>query len=186
MTKKSRLTGYIEVDRQSDEEELAMAEDILEVAHCATGDVALTAQQKKAAALLSQGVPISAVAMQVGCTPRAVQKWVKLPQMQSALDYYNNLMLDRIMVTREMLTVQFYEERAKASSAMEGIAALREIGKLNGLYAPEKVETTTDIKSVKQIEALDDDKLIELSEGDVTLIPEPVNYDEEDNAEDAE
>jgi hypothetical protein len=37
-------------------------------------------------------------------------------------------------ITKDLLTAQFYEERSRSTTSMEGVACLREVGKLHGLY----------------------------------------------------
>ena len=87
-------------------------------------------------------------------------------------------------ITRDLLTSQFYEERARSTNAAEGVACLREVGKLHGLYETkltlkEEGSGNSTEKTLNQISRMDDgtiiEKLNELSGGEIDLLPRKIN-----------
>lgn len=85
-------------------------------------------------------------------------------------------------ITRDLLTSQFYEERARSINAAEGVACLREVGKLHGLYETklmikEEGEGKGVEKTLNQIARMEDAHIIaELSENgqELDLLPRKI------------
>lgn len=176
------------VDRQqlnafdiTPDEELHQLELEAATAHTRTADLLepLTPQEAKFVAMLCQGLPKKVAAEAAGYTAASTPyALMKKPRVLAALEQQKMLFAEKAMVNRDILTVQFYEERAKAATAGEGIAALREIGRLHGLYEANKVEVTKkEVTNAKQVETLSVDELIELSADDYEeLAPQPITY----------
>lgn len=144
----------------------------------------LTPQENALVAYLTQGVPLMTAGRMSGInSPKQVLRIADKPQVKHAIQYVQHLAMERMVISKELLTSQLYEERAKAATAGEGIAALREIAKLHGLYEAQKIEVTkTEIKSVRQIEAMDDAELGRLVEDAdfEDLAPTPLEHDDAD------
>jgi hypothetical protein len=67
-------------------------------------------------------------------------------------------------VTRENLTLMLLEAHGKAGTAMEEIAAIKELGKMHGIYEPEKkVVEHQKITRVEQLRTLSDADLTRLA-----------------------
>jgi hypothetical protein len=72
-------------------------------------------------------------------------------------------------ITREDVISGFLDAVALATTATEVVAAWREIGKINGLYEPQKVEIT---KTLKDLTRLKDEELVRLAplDGDFRVL----------------
>jgi phage terminase small subunit len=73
-------------------------------------------------------------------------------------------------VTREKLTEMLFEAHSHAGNATEEILAIRELGKMHGLYAETKksikVDMTQEIRHVRQFEQMSDAQLARIAGGD--------------------
>lgn len=86
----------------------------------------------------------------------------------------------KIEVTNELLNSMLFEAHASAASSTEKIAAVRELGKMNGLYAPEKREIDiTSVKKVQQLETLSDEELVRRANMQLDLRNKPEIIDVE-------
>jgi len=136
----------------------------------------LTEQEKQALHYLAYGFTKAAAAKAAGFPSTAV---FQRQHVQEAMDELNNTATAEIKVTRDMLTQMLFESHRKSATATEEIAAVREIGKLHGLYESDRMKQTTNINVnvIEQIESLPDDELLELAniDGVYTLEPEPIN-----------
>ena len=104
-----------------------------------------------------------------GMSPEAAARAVGMPAVPNQ-DRLNELMSlfpdnpNTVRVTRELLNKMLFDAHMKAANATEEIAAIRELGKLNGLYEQADTTVKVEINSIKQLEELPDEKLIELAE----------------------
>lgn len=55
-----------------------------------------------------------------------------------------------LVITRDMLTLMFLEERERSGTASEGIAALREIGRLNALYPEQQLQRMAIMNEIRK------------------------------------
>lgn len=94
-------------------------------------------------------------------------------KIKNACEFYDEATVSKIKVDRNKLTNMLFEAHRHSATATEEIAAIREIGKMNGLYEPEKtVAITANYTKVEQMESLSDEELLELSDNTVdTLTP---------------
>lgn len=103
-----------------------------------------------------------------------------------AVGFSQTLHKTEMNITRDLLTSQMYEERARSISATEGMACLNGIAKLNGLFdnkvlvveAGKEGEDSVAKKSLKAIQRKTDDELIaELDRDGITidLLPTKIN-----------
>ena len=85
-----------------------------------------------------------------------------LDKISLLLQHFRDEELSAIKVTRDNLTVMLYEAHRKSANSTEEIAAIRELGKMHGVYEAEKTESVQ-IHKVEQLERLDDAELIKLA-----------------------
>jgi acetyl-CoA acetyltransferase len=82
-------------------------------------------------------------------------------------------------VTRENLTLMLLESHRKAATATEEIAAVREIGKLNGLYEQKITVTNEHVTKIEQLEGLSTEELLRRSQLQLdSLAAEDADFEE--------
>lgn len=110
----------------------------------------LTAPQKRLIAFLRQGLSEEIAANAAGMS---YEEAVEFMQSDAAAKYAQQkatqLQTARVLVTRDMLTLMLLEERERSGTASEGISAIREIGRLNGLY-PEQADSMAKVRAYEQ------------------------------------
>jgi hypothetical protein len=97
---------------------------------------------------------------------------MRAPRIKAGLDMLRKREFYDIRITRESLSHMLLEAHAKAATATEEIAAIRELGKMNGLYAPEQRVNTnvnTEVKTLRHLQQLNDNELLKLAGEDITL-----------------
>jgi len=146
--------------------------------------VFLTSQEKAFCKGVAQGQPPAIVAKTIGLTPQKLwMDWMERKDITHVLALLKH-QVDQFMgveVTRELLNTMLFEAHATSATSMEKIAAVRELGKMNGVYAPEKKEITLQaVTKVEQLESMTDAELVERAGFDVTLKNrEPVTIEHE-------
>lgn len=122
----------------------------------------LTAQERQFVMFIGRGYRPSTAAREAGYSPTNAPQLLQRRAIALAVAEIRELQNQQLSnaVTRENLTVMLFEAHAKAGSATEEIAAIREIGKMNGLYAPEKVQHEV---TENQLEQLSDQELMRLA-----------------------
>lgn len=117
-----------------------------------------TAQEQAFARYVARGMHPVAAARAAGMPA--------VPPAERIADLVNTFPnnVNQHVVTRDLLNKMLFEAHAKAATASEEIAAIRELGKLNGLYEQADTTVKVEINSIKQLEELPDEKLIELAE----------------------
>lgn len=155
----------------------------------------LTTQEIGLLTYIRMGLPIPHAVKASGMTrSRAAAFLESDPRAREATEYAAVLHTSAINVTAELLTMQAYEERARAGNATEGLKALEVIAKINqiGAYASAGTQKNGRLidsqalelnngsrraKNRKQLEQMTDDKLLEDANlGYDSLEPEPVDY----------
>ena len=148
-------------------------------------DAGFTVQQERFLLYVLRGLPPSHAAINAGYPAVQAGALMANPKIQAALDMLRAREFMDIRITRDRLNGMLLEAHAKAANATEEIAAIRELGKMNGLYAPEQkvnVNVNTEVKSVKQLQQLDDAKLLELAGNVIPL--DPADYEIVDGDDD--
>lgn len=143
----------------------------------------LTGQQMELLAYLRMGFPVGKAAASVNMTKKDALVWLSEdPRARAALEYNTALKEKSIVVTRDLLISQFYEERMRSATASEGIQALTQIGKIMGFYEHEKKvavrDATSGQKTRKQLERLTDAELAEEAGMEIDLEPTEVKYED--------
>lgn len=127
--------------------------------------------------MASGASPVSA-GKAVGATKEQALSWARDPDVTALVDGIHANHMEGVKFTREKLSSMLLQSYYKAATATEEIAAVREIGKLQGLYAPETQEVSINVNNAKQLENLSDAELAKLAgmenptviEGDFTEI----------------
>jgi len=136
----------------------------------------LTAQQEQFVLYALRGLTPSQAAKAAGYKSHAHSGRSLMAQekIQALLGHLRSEELDNIKVTRDKLTIMLFEAHRKSATSTEEIAAVRELGKMHGLYEPEKVQTQSlHLHKVEQLERLDDAELVKLAGADDFVLPPP-------------
>lgn len=126
----------------------------------------LTAQEQRFVGLYVQGLSVNAAAEAAGYQnpPEAARRLMREEAVIETLTALKMRQMDSLseLVTRDFVGHIFIEAHKKAATATEEIAAGRELGKLYGLYAPEKAATEINVtvNRIEQLEALSDEELM--------------------------
>lgn len=146
----------------------------------------LTEQERTLVVSLARGMTLAQAARLAGYTQTtSAKKALERPHVASALGAMRNSLLASLgnAVTRENLTLMLFEAHRNAATATEQIAAIREIGKMHGLYEPERKVVDAHISgAVQHIRQLDDAELVRLaglSTSDIDI--EDADYTEVDD-----
>lgn len=101
--------------------------------------------------------------------------YLKSDSCQAILDHLRTNEFNDVRASREYLTSLLFESYHKAGTSMEEIAAIREIGKLNGLYkSDDQAKNVTinqigNIQNIKQLEKMTEAQLIEMVHQPITI-----------------
>lgn len=110
-----------------------------QVQHSSTQD--MSAQELRFCAFLRQGLHLELAANAAGLSIPAARELVQSTDVvAAAARHASALQNGAILVTRDMLTLMLLEERERSATASEGVAAIREIGRLNGLYPEQHLQ----------------------------------------------
>lgn len=126
----------------------------------------LTSQEVKFVTFIVRGLTPVAAGKQVGLTPTKANEMLAQENVQTALTAARERVEQHIgfAVTRDNLTLMLLEAHSKAGTAMEEIAAVREIGKMHGLYEPTKsIVEHKQITRADQLRNLSDAELAKLA-----------------------
>lgn len=167
-----------------------------------SGDLPRMSQQEVALlTYIRMGLPVSHSARGAGMSMHRATTFLECdPRGREAAEYAGSLHSATIIVTKELLTLQAYEERARAATATEGLKALEVVAKLHeiGSYAGAskalkkgaEIEGKVEPKKVrnrKQLQQMSDDELLEGADlGYDSFEPEPVDYNNAGQAEEVE
>lgn len=163
---------------------------------CHTGKIEkLTTQELGLLTYIRMGLPLTHAARACGMNLSSAKAFLESdPRAKEAAEYAAILHTSSINVTVELLTMQAYEERARAANATEGLKALEVVAKLNniGAYAgggstqkgrvidaqAQQLESGKKrAKNRKQLEQMSDEALLDgAGLGYDELEPEPVDY----------
>lgn len=127
-------------------------------------------RQQQIIMMYMRGMTPAAIAKGLGdTTPQSVGSFIRSETCQAIIDHLRATEFTDVRASREYLTSLFFESYHKAGTAMEEIAALREIGKLNGLYESDKqaknvtINQIGNIQNIKQLEKMTEAQLIEMT-----------------------
>jgi len=87
-------------------------------------------------------------------------------------------------ITRNQLNLMLLEAHKKSANSTEEVAAIRELGKINGLYEPEAPDITINItQDIRKLEVMSDVDLLRLAGKDASLLDTSVEETEEEEEE---
>ena len=152
----------------------------------ALGIHSLTTQEEKYVQLRARNVNPTAAARSAGYKKpaEAVADLAVRDDVQRAVAYFREMSRQAaidagaIEFTRNDATAMLMESHAKSATATEEINAVKELIKLHGLNAPEKVEVN--ITRRDQLEDLSDEELLKLAKQDIHLSPDDYTTTTED------
>lgn len=132
----------------------------------------LNHQESRLVEELLRGVPLIPAAKAAGIKRDQAHEVAARPHVAQTLAYLRDQYAREVVrVDRDMLNMMLLEAHGKAATATEEIMAIRELGKMNGCYEPEKREVVTRNMTYEQVQQLDTDELLRLAEED-SLDPE--------------
>jgi phage terminase small subunit len=88
---------------------------------------------------------------------------LKRPAIQQAVQVEQERLQQEFELNTNQAVAMLLEAHRKATTASEEIASIREIGKLLGLYAPEKKQTITAEVDLSNLEQLTDAELMKVA-----------------------
>ena len=147
--------------------------------------VALTPQQEKLVLLIFRGVSVKAAASHVGMDTATATEMIESEVAQYFIEEMRKREAKNIEITRDRLTLMLLEAHANSATAMEEIAAIRELGKMHDMYEDNKKATTqinVKVTNVKQIEKASDEELMKIVGETIDL--DPSHYEIEQNDKD--
>ena len=130
---------------------------------------------------MSRGAIAAAVGEMGGYdAPKAVVNgFLNSPTAKALIDLYREREFRDARVSRDYLTTLLFESYHKAGTVLEEIAAIREIGKMNGIYESDKQQGSNvtinqigNIQNVKQLERLSEEELSKLA-NDIGVVLDP-------------
>lgn len=133
----------------------------------------LTAQETQFVTYYSRGYTPAAAARAAGYSGAYGRTLAAHPRIAKVIarvkDGQANMIQEAVSV--ENLTNMLFESHRKSATATEEVTAIREIGRLNGLYDKSK-ETTVNIKisDARQLEGVPLEKVLEMAQIDVDTI----------------
>jgi dihydrodipicolinate synthase/N-acetylneuraminate lyase len=135
-------------------------------------DRPFTQQQEQLLLHFMRGMSITAAARASGYTNTSVASaLLREPRFQHMLDLLREREFEETRITRDMLNGMLLTAHSKAATATEEILAIKEMGKLNGLYESDKqrgplVALTVngrDAPQQKQLGRMSDQELLEMA-----------------------
>lgn len=115
-----------------------------------------------------RGAPLLVAAKNAGIKRDAANEVAARPHVAETLAYLRDQYArSQLVVNRDMLNLMLMEAHAKSATATEEVMAIRELGRMNGCYEPEKREVVSHKHmTYEQVRNLDTDQLLELAEDD--------------------
>lgn len=147
----------------------------------------LTNQERDFCVGVSQGQDPKKVAVSLGMSVSAHFRLLKLPKIQNMLAVLK-AQIERYTgtkVSRDLLTEMLFEAHATSGTSTEKIAAIRELGKMHGMYEAEKIKiSNTAADKIEHLETLSDADLAERANLRLDLRNGPSEiYDREETTE---
>jgi hypothetical protein len=142
---------------------------------------ALSSQQEMFLLHFLKGQKVAAAERAAGMHPGVGRELLSREYVDAIVSMLREKTLTDVVVTRELLTQMLFEAHDVAGDATERIKAIIELGRMHGLYADKQgtaitinnQRTNVQVNNIRQIETMDDDKLIELSGTAMRLTPPP-------------
>lgn len=133
-----------------------------------------------------RGMSQAAAAAAAGLAPSSAKKFEQRDHIKDALDHGRRISVIETGITRQRVSDMLMDAYRSATTAAEMVMAARELGRLHGLYAPQKVELDhthklAQVKSEEDIRRLSTADLLQLVnargndvvDGQFELLPAP-------------
>ena len=121
----------------------------------------LSAPMMKFASLVIAGERPQQAAISAGYEPKRAANLLRARRIQAFIAEEQNHYREKYRLEREQLVQMLLAAHCRATSATEEIAAIRELGRLLGLYPV----TKKSVKKVHHIEELSDNELLKIARG---------------------
>ena len=139
-----------------------------------------TRQQEQFMLYFIKGLNATAAATAAGYTsPSAGSNLLRDERIRAALDFLREKHFQEVHISRDKLNAMLMEAHSHATNTLEEVAAIRELGKMNDLYADAKhrsakvqVNIGSQVTNVKEISKLSDEQLIAMVGDEIVLDPE--------------
>lgn len=122
---------------------------------------------------MSQGLMLDAV--QSGALPVGEAEDVYRATMQSARERIREVG----RITRPLLNAMLMESYDHAKTSTERIAAVKELGKMNGLYAPERQIKVSANATLEELGQLSDEELMRIARGEGEILDGEFEVDDD-------
>lgn len=133
-------------------------------------DDGFTAQQEQFILQYMRGLKPAAAARAAGYEASYGSVLLGQEKIQRAIDLLRDQKFTDVRVTRDILNSMLFEAHAKSATATEEIFAIKELGKMNGLYESDKqrgagvqINIGSQVLNHKQIERMGDQQLLEIA-----------------------
>ena len=121
----------------------------------------LSAPMMKFASLVIAGERPQQAAVSAGYEGKRAANLLRARRIQTFIAEEQNYYREKYRLEREQLVQMLLEAHSKASNTTEEVCAIRELGKLLGLYPASKKF----VKKVHHIEELSDNELLKIARG---------------------
>jgi len=129
--------------------------------------------QEQAVLFYLNRVPVSKISELLGVGSQTVKKWLSLPTTLEVLDFYNARLRTNTEITRELLNEVLMETLYLSNEARDRIAAVKELGHLNGLYPEKGMKLKVEAMPVSETLSMGSQKMSELSEEQLVALSSP-------------
>ena len=136
--------------------------------------------QEQAVLFYLNRVPVSKISELLGVGSATVKKWLSLPTTLEVLDFYNARLRTNTEITRELLNEVLMETLYLSNEARDRIAAVKELGHLNGLYPEKGMKLKVEALPVSETLSMGSQKMSELTEEQLVAISSPAKGPEEE------
>lgn len=125
----------------------------------------LDPQESRLVEEVLRGIPLIPAAKAAGIKRTDVHEVLARPHVAQTLAYLRDQYVqEEVIVDRNRLNMMLFEAHSKAATATEEIMAIRELGKMNGCYEPEKRQVQIDQHmTYEQVQQLDTEELLRLA-----------------------
>ena len=146
----------------------------------------LTRQQEMFVMHYLKGQSVASAARAAGYAPTVARRLMNQQNVKRIIEHMRDKTLRDIRVTRETLTEMLFEAHSHAETSTEEVNAIRELGKMHGLYESDSQKATkiiqgdVNVTNIKHIERASDAELMDLAGEFIELEPEKLKIERND------
>lgn len=138
----------------------------LGAAYAALGIPRLTRQQEMYVSHRIRLVPHNQARNRAGYSMAGGYAARENEHIKAVINYFTKQGEESVKVTRDLLTQMLFEAHSKAGTATEEIAAIRELGKMHGIYEQLDSDNAALVNRVEQLERMNTAQLLEMAGDD--------------------